>query len=83
MFGVLCVCLSFVSCIIAMCILCSCRKCFNSLCFFCIPSMFSCSMFMFRRSFLGMFVFLCLLWGSVWGLAGFPGGVGVGFGEGV
>ena len=80
--GVLCVCFSFVSCIMAMWILCWCIKCLSSMCLLRIPSMFNCSMLMLRRSFLGMFVlsvgFLGLFGGGVWWLfvGGGVGGVG-------
>ena len=40
--GVVFVCLSLVSWIVAMCILCLCKVCFNSIILFPIPSMFSC-----------------------------------------
>ena len=46
MVGVLCLCCSFVSCIMAMCMLLLFMKCLSSWCFVRIPSMLYCNMLM-------------------------------------
>ena len=69
--GVLCVCLSFVSCNRAICMLLVCMKCGNCSILFLIPSMLSCTMFM-----LCALVFLLLLGEGCGGLFGGGGGGG-------
>ena len=69
--GVLCVCLSFVSCHRAICMLLVCMKCVNCFILFLIPSMLSCSMFM-----LCVLVFVLLLVEGCGGLFGGGGGGG-------
>ena len=67
--GVLCVCLSFVSCNRAICMLLVCIKCVNCSILFLIPSMLSCSMFM-----LCVLVFVLFLGEGCGGLFGGGGG---------
>ena len=63
--GVLCVCLSFVSCNRVICILLVCMKCVNCSILFLIPSVLGCNMFM-----LCVLVFVLLLGEGCGGLFG-------------